>query len=351
MEAVDVIDDILEEGADCLEYVRGLWEKLTIRYKLWPTFEKEEAEYQTAVSSVFYAVAVVLSTHEDDFFKDTVKDAVLAEIDSHTSIVKQEEDRVLASLSKYAEGLEQWLEDYATSDTYLSKEIDDVAHDRKPKTTMAMVRSKITGVSKPESRKVDKKVSVHNKKTWKDEVITHSFNYSPKGMSTEERNNRLSTFFNLLNRRYVSHTNMSTFIDIFSGVTTNEYIVWIRYIVELQYLIEKLIERGLITWTRPAPGKWQIVSARFRYEHNVKEGEEGHENSVRIIDSLDAKQFNKIPKKSKLSEHPLLDKIISILIPETNAQRISNEVLEIFAHAEISEDESKTQPQVKPIDY
>ena len=136
---------------------------------------------------------------------------------------------------------------------------------------------------------------------------------------------------------------MNTFIDIFSGVETTEYIVWKRTIVELQYMLEQLINKQLITWTRPAPGKWQIASARFRHEHNSKEG--------RVIDSLVPDQFNKIPKKSKLKEHPLLDKIISILIPDSNAQLIKNEIQEMFAKAEIEEDDNNTQSQVKEVDY
>lgn len=153
--------------------------------------------------------------------------------------------------------------------------------------------------SKPESRKADKKdvIIIRRERTvWRGKEITHSFDYRPKDISIEERNKRLSTFFNLLNKKYISHTEMNTFIDIFSGVETTEYIVWKRTIVELQYMLEQLINKQLITWTRPAPGKWQIASARFRHEHNSKEG--------RVIDSLVPDQFNKIPKKSKLKEHP-----------------------------------------------
>ena len=136
---------------------------------------------------------------------------------------------------------------------------------------------------------------------------------------------------------------MNTFINIFSGVATTEYIVWKRTIVELQYMIEQLIDKQLITWNRPAPGKWQIVCARFMHEHKSKE--------ERIIEPLVPDQFNKIPKKSKLSINPLLDKIISILIPDSDTQRISNEIQEIFAKAEIAEDENVTQSQIKEVDY
>lgn len=199
---------------------------------------------------------------------------------------------------------------------------------------------------KPESRQVDKNnnIRIRRERTiWNGEEITHSFDYRPKGISNEERNKRLSTFFNLLNKKYISHTEMNTFINMFSGVDTTEYVVWKRTIVELQYLVTQLIGKQLITWNHPAPGKWQIVCARFMHEHKSKE--------EWVIESLVPDQFNKIPKKSKLKENALLDKIISILIPDSDAQRISNEILEIFAKAEIAEDENKTQGQVKEVDY
>ena len=124
--------------------------------------------------------------------------------------------------------------------------------------------------------------------------------------------------------------------------------------MELQYFIEKLIKKGLITWSRPSPGKWQIVCARFRIEHYVKEDDFEASNGQQsiVIDSLEPSQFNKIPKANKLSQNEMLDKIISILKEESDAEIIYWEIKEMFAEMETSEKEtSKSQSQIKPIDY
>ena len=208
--------------------------------------------------------------------------------------------------------------------------------------------------AKPESRKAGKKPFTRQRMTWEGKEIMHSFCYTTKSMPAEEKNKRLSAVFRLLSHRYISHTDMATFIDIFSGVETSGYIVWRGFIVELQYFIEKLITKGLITWNRPAPGKWQIVCARFRIESDVKEDdvETSSKQYGKIIDTIKPSQFNKIPKANKLTEHPILDKIISVLEEESDATKLRREVGEMFAKMEISEKESKNaQSQVHPIDY
>lgn len=207
---------------------------------------------------------------------------------------------------------------------------------------------------KTESRKADKKPIIRQRMTWNVKEIRHSFCYTTRSMPAEEKNKRLSYFFNALNNRYISHTDMKTFIDIFSGVETQKYIVWRGFIVELQYFIETLIAKRLITWSRPAPGKWQIVCARFRIEHYVKEDDFEASNGQQsiVIDSLEPSQFNKIPKANKLSQNEMLDKIISILKEESDAKIIYWEIKEMFAEMETSEKEtSKSQSQIKPIDY
>lgn len=208
---------------------------------------------------------------------------------------------------------------------------------------------------KPESRKADKKPIVRQRMTWNENEIIHSFRYTTKSMPAAEMNKRLSVVFRLLNKRFISHTEMASFINIFSGVDTSEYIVWKGYIVELQYFIETLITKGLITWNRPAPGKWQIVCARFRIEHDVKEDdvETNGKQYSKVIDKLEPSQFNKIPKANKLTEHFMLDKIISCLEEASDAMKINRELCEMFARMEITEKESKnhTKSQVRPIDY
>lgn len=345
-----LIDELIEIDADTdvMSLTRGLWSTVFNDIGYWANGVSKNERYLIA-STIFRLVATAFSLHWHSYYCDTLRDALLNMVDERRPSPKdlheqqqqerQQEDLFEAIITRSAT-LKDWVNDYIDNPEFLlTDEID-----------LALNPHLATNTRKPESRKDDKNNNIIIKRertVWNGKEITHSFDYRPNGISNEERNNRLSTFFNLLNKKYVSHTDMNTFINIFSGVATTEYVVWKRTIVELQYLVEQLIGKQLITWSHPAPGKWQIVCARFMHEHKSKEGDQ----YGLVIDSLKPDQFNKIPKKSKLKENPLLDKIISILIPNSDAQRISNEILEIFAKAEIAEDENISQSQVKEVDY
>ena len=76
------------------------------------------------------------------------------------------------------------------------------------------------------------------------------------------------------------------FVDIFSGTTTTKKIVWIRGIRELHYLIDKLEELELVSWTQKY-GKWQMVCARFDIRVKVKEDDDDSmTNDSFVTDSL-----------------------------------------------------------------
>lgn len=345
-----LIDELIEidEDTDVMSLTRGLWSTVFNDIGYWANGVSKNDRYLIA-STIFRLVATAFSLHWHSFYCDTLRDSLLAMVDERRpspetiheyQLLERQQEELLDSVITNSTILKDWVIDYIDdSESLLTEEID-----------LALNPHLNTNTRKPESRKDDKNnnIIIKRKRTvWNGKEITHSFDYRPNGISNEERNNRLSTFFNLLNKKYVSHTDMNTFINIFSGVATTEYVVWKRTIVELQYMVEQLIGKQLITWSHPAPGKWQIVCARFMHEHKSKEGDQ----YGLVIDSLKPDQFNKIPKKSKLKENPLLDKIISILIPNSDAQRISNEILEIFAKAEIAEDENISQSQVKEVDY
>ena len=345
-----LIDELIEIDADTdvMSLTRGLWSTVFNDIGYWANGVSKNDRYLIA-STIFRLVATAFSLHWHSFYCDTLRDSLLAMVDERRpspetiheyQLLERQQEELLDSVITNSTILKDWVIDYIDdSESLLTEEID-----------LALNPHLNTNTRKPESRKDDKNNNIIIKRertVWNGKEITHSFDYRPNGISNEERNNRLSTFFNLLNKKYVSHTDMNTFINIFSGVATTEYVVWKRTIVELQYMVEQLIGKQLITWSHPAPGKWQIVCARFMHEHKSKEGDQ----YGLVIDSLKPDQFNKIPKKSKLKENPLLDKIISILIPNSDAQRISNEILEIFAKAEIAEDENISQRQVKEVDY
>ena len=348
------MDELIDsdEDIDAISLAHGLWSDVVFDIGQWNNGITLADRY-LIISTIFRLVALSFSLHWHSRYRDDLRDALLSVVDEKRPYPKdlpdhqlheRQQEELFEVIIPCSEMLNDWVKEYIdNSSLWLTEEID-----------VALNPSNKIKPLKPESGKADKKPINRQRMTWKGKVIMHSFCYTTKSMSAEEKNKRLSVAFQLLNKKYISHTTMDTFINIFSGVGTSEYIVWKGYIVELQYFIETLITKGLITWNRPAPGKWQIVCARFRIEHDVKEDdvETSSEQYSKIIDSLEPSQFNKIPKANKLTEHHILDKIISILEEASDAMKINRELCEMFANMEISEKESKnTQSQVRPIDY
>ena len=125
VEAADIIDGLFDEAVNDKDYVAGLWNRLTIKYKLWQPGTPGE-EVQTAVCSVFYAVAVSLSVCDEGYFRETLKEAILDEVYRHKSIVKQQEDVVIVRLATYANELKTWMDEYVKSVSRFSDEIQAV---------------------------------------------------------------------------------------------------------------------------------------------------------------------------------------------------------------------------------
>ena len=252
VESVEVIDNILEEGTDKQAYIQGLWRELFIRYKLWPLVHSgavNDNEYETAVCSVLYTVAIVLSRHDDCYYSEQIKDAILAEIENHKSIVKQEEDEVIVSLSKYADKLEQWLEAYADSEDYLSYEIYCIVNDRKPYSPLKVI---------------DKK----DKKKFNADTYRETFTYRPEGMTERERTTRLKMAFNRIRGILISNdTHYDTFEALMSGKPLDVKIEWIGTNSQLSVLFKRLVnEEHLLN--KPTGGLNQILAARFRKKEN-----------------------------------------------------------------------------------
>ena len=353
-ESAWLMDELIDsdEDIDAISLAHGLWSNVVFDIGQWNNGITLADRY-LIISTIFRLVALSFSLHWHSRYSSVLREALLSVVDEKRPSPKdlpdhqlheRQQEELFEAIIPCSEMLSDWVNEYIDNSTlWLTEEID-----------MALNPTNKIKPLKPESRKADKKPINRQRTTWKGKVIMHSFCYTTKSMPAEEKNKRLSVAFQLLNKKYISHTTMTTFINIFSGVETSEYIVWKGFIVELQYFIETLITKGLITWNRPAPGKWQIVCARFRIEHDVKEEdvETSSEQYSKIIDSLEPSQFNKIPKANKLKKHHILDKIISILEEASDAMKINRELCEIFANMEISEKESKnTQSQVRPIDY
>lgn len=332
VEAIKVIDDILEDGTDRMDFISNLWENLTIRYKLWCTGVPDDNEFQIAVSSVFYAVSITMSIHSHPYFKDTIKDALLKEIDSHTSVVKQEEDKVIVALSQYADELRNWLDSYVVNDTYLSDDIDDVANDRKPRSLKVVhPKNKSNRTIKQERPKADySKFSFELKpkgrfKAKKDkaleflhgELTAKKFIMDVKDLTINED---ISQFLN------VEEKNKLVFNTVFSGVDTDYHIVWIGTAKELGYFINQLEERGAISW-KDGPRKWQVTRNRIwqgKKEYTINEAT-GKKQYTYIIEPFKENAFDKNLIPADTSK---LDAILNLIAPveKVNNTKIGMEI-------------------------
>lgn len=191
-------------------------------------------------------------------------------------------------LSEFSVTLDAWVnQDY---EGQLSDEIKEV------------VEGKVIPLKKKSGRKaVDPK------------NITASFNYLPR---QSDKAQRLQAFFESLKRGFIdTKTDMRTFINLFTGASMTDYIVWTRSVRELHYMIDSLVDKKWISV--PGYGKWQVVCARFRIRTKKKETiDDSMTDDSYVVEPLSPTQFSKdsgVPKT-----HEELDKALRILDPETD---------------------------------
>lgn len=363
VEVVKVLDALFEKGADPLHYIRNLWEELTIRYKLWCMGVPDE-EVQMSISSICYVVAIVLSRHSQTFFSETVKDAVLNEIDTHISVVKQEEDKVIVCLSSYADKLEAWITDYSNRDYYLSDEIDDIANGRKPRARMTVMKKD----SKKESKKKKTKKPIEHK-----DYSRYSFKAAPKL--------NLDRFYDLLTerddsgKRYIDdmmkHNDACLvcgisekelkqykpdviekmmFNQVFSGAETFVRIVWLRNANELLYLIDTMqnyifvdknrnCDTPLLDRIQPGPEIWELTRFRFLNGKPRKMLDERTGKQVIVTDPIEFKD-DAFAHQNYPANTTRLDDIISKIAPKRK-QSLDEEVQSDMRSLDNYEDRNK----------
>lgn len=354
VEAIDVLDDLLEEGNDVMDYIHNLWENRIIRYKLWYVGAPQDDEFHTAVSSVCYAVAVALSRHEDTYYSETVKDAILDEIAAHTNIIKQDEDKILVSLSLYADEIDTWMKEYIKRDGYLSDDILDVANGKKPKPwkTTTQKTSK-NHCSKKKTVKLDVGIKDYSRYSFKiaEELklwdFYHLLTKHEKGKMAyiddmKEHVQNLQTALGISKTELEHETdieiNVNLFRKVFSGTETDVRIVWRRDANELLYLIDSM-QKYYIEVTRNGKtqcvpllrspqgiGIWELTHFRFM---NGKPRKELDERTGKMVDVFtpiefkdDAFSHQNYPKKKSCEA---IDDIISKIAPP-RAESISEEI-------------------------
>jgi len=285
-----VIDTLFEDRTDRDVYISGLWNTLTIKYKLWLPGTPEN-EVQTSVCSVFYTVAIALSVCDEPYFKDNMKEAILDEIYKHKNIVIQEEDAVIVRLASFSDELKEWMSAYEGSDSYLSDEIYN-----------ALLRKNTT--------RLKAKSSNATVKTIKDNTI--SFSYCPKNIDDKSKNIRINEVFSRLKTQKLiaKETNQKHFLELFSGEATYVKIVWIGETNTLHYIFDQWVKREYLP--KPKGGLWVALAARFL--HRVKDVNGDEEDQGFTNDEI---------RKSGNPRNPSddIEQIIEMLKPDIRIRR------------------------------
>lgn len=339
VEAIDVLDDLLEEGNDVMDYIHNLWENRIIRYKLWCVGVPNDDEFHTAVSAVCYTVAVALSRHEHSYYSEIVKDAILDEIAAHTNIIKQEEDKILVILSSYADGIDAWMKEYIKRNEFLSDDILDVANGKKPKPwkTTTQKTSK-NHCSKKKILKLHVGPKDYSRYSFKlnakDKQLENLYLMLSKQDDKGERfidgdmqNFNEATKCLPLDKEDIKHykpvdIDKVLFNQVFAGIETDVRIVWRADAVELWYFINTLYNymvngKRLLDKSGSGPGLWQIVRFRFMNGKSRKVLDERTGKEVETDEPIEFGEdaFRKYSQKNSLSDPSVLDAIIRKIAP------------------------------------
>jgi len=153
--------------------------------------------------------------------------------------------------------------------------------------------------------------------------ITASFDYLPR---VDNRPQRLQAFHSGMDGRFFK-VSLRDFIDIFTNKSTTKKILWLGDIIELKYLINKLVSSNWIKLPKSC-GKWQLVCARFniRIKNHEKADDRLTNDSSYVELELKESQFNKSKKTTKT--HEKLDRIIAVLDPKVDYTEALNDYLD-----------------------
>lgn len=335
----DVLDDIIDTTMPTQEYIDELWTSILLDIQQWSSRASIPDRMLTA-GTVFYIVRELLGYHWDSRYNDAVYYMMSDTLESRLKVEdKKEEELFLQSMSDCSSLMSAWMNNYDTRYGFLSEEIEDVVVGRKHK--------KVEEVEPEEDNS----------------VILTSFTYLPKRMDISERNRRLTRFFEALaeNGQFIyppktsaqqeSFTDQQDFLNTFIGIDTDKKIVWTNETKRLSYLIHKLKERNLISWTsKPRKGINQMICARFLLRKKVYDIVEGQLKKTWHWEECEISPSELNTSLNEKDED--LDKIIDIL-DVSKKESIETGVAGLFYDAQkdaLSEDEQE-QEGFHPTDH
>ena len=300
-EAAIIIDYLhqIPQTDEVKTYIADLWNDLRIKLSKWEKTASPK-NLDMAVSSVLYTVAMAMNRHWTTFYYSDVTRWLLQAMMDNMNVDYQEMMRVFGIFLDESDRIEDWVNNIY--DGHLSEEIETT------------IKGQVSSTNVPKPGRGRKSIDLKN--------VVGTFNYE---YYDNDRGTRLQLFYEVLKLKYIMNdTDQKGFIDLFQNTTTNFKVVWIKEIVALKYLINK-IEK----WMKVPQGhtKWQITCAHFQYREKQNNTVDNKKIYSYIVKDLKPTQFVKGKKQPDKIED--LDKIISILDPQTDYRRAYQEYLDV----------------------
>ena len=123
-ESAIVLDRLLTDAAEAPMYIERLWDSLKVKIRRWDK-DATQGDLNKITGAICFVVAATLCQHIHSFYNERMKDLLLDAIHRNMGIDEAEETRIIQSLSKCAEDLNDWLLDYVESEEMLSEEIEE----------------------------------------------------------------------------------------------------------------------------------------------------------------------------------------------------------------------------------
>ena len=298
----EVFDSLLKEDHPTQEIVEDLWTNLVINIRRQWQSDASEKDRMLVATAVFYIVRETLGHHWHSRYCNDLYDmlSVVIEKKKKQCDLDDEQD-FLHRLDQCAAGLDDWINEYLASEEFLTDNIS------------AIVDGKAVSIPRRKSGRRAKNLN----------EIVATFDYLP---TLDDRNARLQAFFHSLKGKYIDRkADLQTFVDIFQNTSTSKKIVWIKEIILLKYLINRLEELGYIS-SPHSYTKWHIVCAHFQLREKSKHTNDNKTDDSYVIIDLTLTQFTKGRKAPKT--HDELDRIIRILDPKVNYEESLQDYLD-----------------------
>lgn len=296
----DLLDCLFQAGSDVTQqFVDNLWLKLFMDVRQLKPDASEHDKLKIS-HTVFSLVRKLLCHRWEPIFSDTIFDMLTKTIDKKTRKGEDDEEKqFLDQLLEFSDDMDEWINH--VYDGHLTDEIEAVIKGQ----------ASDTEVAKPS----------RGRKAKDPKDIVETFNYD---YYKNDRGMRLQLFYEALKLKYImKDTDQKGFIDLFQNATTTFKVVWTKEIVALKYLINKIqkfvkLPKGYT--------KWDITCAHFQIRIRQNETVDNKKEYSYIVADLERTQFVKGKKQPDNIED--LDKIISILDPQTDYSRAYQECLD-----------------------